>query len=64
MNNEWLYVFDYTIGQIYEIKLKAEDADKEAEDILTAFNLDIDNCLVMFTAEKCKIKNITKQRDE
>lgn len=63
-NNEYAYVFDYTVGEIYEIKLKAEDADKEVEDILIAFNLSIDNCYVMFTEQKCKIKNITRQRNE
>ena len=64
MNEEYLYIFDYDDCQIYEIKLKEEDSEKSTDDILRAFNMNIDNCSVMFSNSKCKIKNITKQRDE
>lgn len=64
MNEEYLYIFDYDDCQIYEIKLKEEDSEKSTDDILRAFNMNIDNCSVMFSNSKRKIKNITKQRDE
>lgn len=64
MNEEYLYIFDYDNCQIYEIKLKEEDSEKSTDDILRAFNMNIDNCSVMFVNSKRKIKNITKQRDE
>lgn len=55
---DYLYIFDYTTVSITEIELSDEDKELEAEDILSKYNFDSDNCAWMFSPNKLEIDTI------
>lgn len=57
-NFGYCYVFDYSVGEIYEIKLDEQDDENQTEDILDRRGLNINNCYVMFTENKLSVKPI------
>lgn len=62
MNNvkEYAYIFDYTVGSIYEAELTDETTNLESEDFLDYYGLDISNCYVMFSSKKLEIETLEK----
>lgn len=58
---EFLYALDYGSSSIYEIIVNEEvDLGEEStEEILKKHGLDIDSCVVMWSAEKLSIKTLT-----
>ena len=60
-NREYAYIFDYTCSGIYEVELNDETYDLDIEALLDYYNLNIDNCCVMFSDKKLEIETLTKE---
>ena len=60
-NREYVYIFDYTYGGIYEAELNDETRDLDTDALLDYYNLNIDNCCVMFSDKKLEIETLTKE---
>lgn len=60
-NREYAYIFDYTCGGIYEAELNDETRDLDTDALLDYYNLNIDNCCVMFSDKKLEIETLTKE---
>lgn len=60
-NREYAYIFDYTCGGIYEAELNDETCDLDTDALLDYYNLNIDNCCVMFSDKKLEIETLTKE---
>lgn len=56
---QYLYVFDYCVGAIYEIKTNNSDIEF-VEDILTQYGLKESNCNWMVSDHKLEIETIDK----
>lgn len=62
MNNGYIYIMDYSDSTICEIKIEDEDIDKNIEEIIKPYGLDIDTCTYMYTQDK--IDNIIELHKE
>lgn len=60
----YCYVFDYSVGKIYEIELDEQDNTKQEEDILDRRGLKLNDCYVMFTNDKLSVEPIKLKDDE
>lgn len=57
---EYAYIFDYSCSEIYEVKLNEDTNDLDTERLLIQYNLNPDECYVMYSLIKLKIKPLTK----
>lgn len=60
-NREYVYIFDYTCSGIYEAELNDETRDLDTDALLDYYNLNIDNCCVMFSDKKLEIETLIKE---
>ena len=66
MSYNYLYVLDYSQGEIYEIKLDEIDKQKmdndnlDVEELLDEYGLNIDNCHYLFINNKLELNCINK----
>ena len=58
--HRYLYVFDYSTPNIYEIKLEKYHSEMYAHEILHEHGLDDDECSWMFTDKPLSIQTINK----
>lgn len=57
---EYVYIIDYSCSEIYEVKLNEYTNDLDTEKLLIYYNLNPDECYVMYSQRKIKIKPLTK----
>lgn len=53
---EYLYVFDYTTGSIYQIDVSGDE--REAEEIISSKGLKSDDCLFMYSEKELTIEKL------
>lgn len=53
---EYLYVFDYTTGSIYQIDISGDE--REAEEIIGSKGLRSDDCLFMYSGKELTIEKL------
>ena len=60
ITKEYAYIFDYWSCSIYEIELNKETKNLDSDELLAYYNLNIDECYVMFSSKKLEIEQLTK----
>ena len=57
---KYLYVFDYCVCGIYQIKVPNTEEDIDVEQLLREHGINIDNCSYMFSNDELCIQFIDK----
>lgn len=55
---EYVYVLSFSTNEVLEIGITKEDSNLTTEELLDKYNLDIDNCLVMYNSYRLKLKTL------
>lgn len=53
---EYLYVFDYSTHNIYQIDVTGDERD--SEEILNSYGLDLDDCYFMYSEKELTIQKL------
>lgn len=56
----YVYIIDYNASAIYEVELNKDTNDLDAEELLNYYDLNDDECYVIYSHRKIKIKPLTK----
>lgn len=55
---EYVYILSFSTNEVLEIGITKEDSDLTTEELLNKYDLDIDNCLVMYNSYRLKLKTL------
>lgn len=55
---EYIYILSFGTNEILEIGITKEDSNLTTEELLDKYDLDIDNCLVMYNSYRLKLKTL------
>lgn len=55
---EYIYILSFGTNEVLEIGITEEDSNLTTEELLDKYNLDIDNCLVMYNSYRLKLKTL------
>ena len=55
---EYLYILSFSTNEVLEIGITKEDSNLTTEELLDKYDLDIDNCLVMYNSYRLKLKTL------
>ena len=55
---EYVYILSFGTNEVLEIGVTEEDSNLTTEELLDKYNLDIDNCLVMYNSYRLKLKTL------
>lgn len=55
---EYIYILSFGTNEILEIGITKEDSDLTTEELLDKYDLDIENCLVMYNSYRLKLKTL------
>lgn len=55
---EYIYILSFDTNEVLEIGITKEDSNLTTEELLDKYNLDIDNCLVMYNSYRLKLKTL------
>nr|DAR58544.1 MAG TPA: hypothetical protein [Crassvirales sp.] len=55
---EYIYILSFGTNEVLEIGITEEDSNLTTEELLDKYDLDIDNCLVMYNSYRLKLKTL------
>lgn len=55
---EYIYILSFGTNEVLEIGITKEDSNLTTEELLDKYDLDIDNCLVMYNSYRLKLKTL------
>ena len=55
---ESIYIFSFGTNEVLEIGITKEYTNLTTEELLDKYDLDIDNCLVMYNSYRLKLKTL------
>lgn len=55
---EYIYILSFSTNEVLEIGITKEDSNLTTEELLDKYDLDIDNCLVMYNSYRLKLKTL------
>lgn len=55
---EYIYILSFSTNEVLEIGITEEDSNLTTEELLDKYDLDIDNCLVMYNNYRLKLKTL------
>ena len=55
---EYIYSLSFSTNEVLEIGITKEDSNLTTEELLDKYDLDIDNCLVMYNSYRLKLKTL------
>lgn len=55
---EYVYILSFSTNEVLEIGITKEDSNLTTEELLDKYDLDIDNCLVMYNSYRLKLKTL------
>ena len=55
---EYVYILSFVTNEVLEIGITKEDSNLTTEELLDKYDLDIDNCLVMYNSYRLKLKTL------
>lgn len=55
---EYIYILSFVTNEVLEIGITKEDSNLTTEELLDKYDLDIDNCLVMYNSYRLKLKTL------
>ena len=55
---EYIYILSFGTNEVLEIDITKEDSNLTTEELLDKYDLDIDNCLVMYNSYRLKLKTL------
>ena len=55
---EYIYILSFVTNEVLEIGITEEDSNLTTEELLDKYDLDIDNCLVMYNSYRLKLKTL------
>lgn len=55
---EYVYILSFGTNEVLEIGITKEDSNLTTEELLDKYDLDIDNCLVMYNSYRLKLKTL------
>lgn len=55
---EYIYILSFCTNEVLEIGITKEDSNLTTEELLDKYDLDIDNCLVMYNSYRLKLKTL------
>lgn len=54
----YIYILSFGTNEVLEIGITKEDSNLTTEELLDKYDLDIDNCLVMYNSYRLKLKTL------
>ena len=55
---QYIYILSFGTNEVLEIGITEEDSNVTTEELLDKYDLDIDNCLVMYNSYRLKLKTL------
>lgn len=55
---EYIYILSFSTNEVLEIGITKEDSNLTTEELLDKYDLDINNCLVMYNSYRLKLKTL------
>lgn len=55
---EYLYILSFSTNEVLEIGITKENSNLTTKELLDKYNLDINNCLVMYNSYRLKLKTL------
>lgn len=55
---EYIYILSFGTNEVLEIGITEEDSNLTTEELLDKYDLDIDDCLVMYNSYRLKLKTL------
>ena len=55
---QYIYILSFGTNEVLEIGITEEDSNLTTEELLDKYDLDIDNCLVMYNSYRLKLKTL------
>lgn len=55
---KYIYILSFSTNEVLEIGITEEDSNLTTEELLDKYDLDIDNCLVMYNSYRLKLKTL------
>lgn len=55
---EYIYILSFGTNEVLKIGITKEDSNLTTEELLDKYDLDIDNCLVMYNSYRLKLKTL------
>lgn len=55
---EYIYILSFGTNEVLEIGITEEDSNLTTEELLDKYDLDIDNCLVIYNSYRLKLKTL------
>lgn len=55
---EYIYILSFGTNEVLEIGITEKDSNLTTEELLDKYDLDIDNCLVMYNSYRLKLKTL------
>lgn len=59
---EYIYILSFGTNEVLEIGITEEDSNLTTEELLDKYDLDIDNCLVMYNSYRLKLKTLNTDK--
>lgn len=59
---EYVYILSFGTNEVLEIGVTEEDSNLTTEELLDKYNLDIDNCLVMYNSYRLNLKTLNADK--
>ena len=55
---EYIYILSFSTNEVLEIGITKEESNLTTKELLDKYDLDIDNCLVMYNSYRLKLKTL------
>lgn len=55
---EYVYILSFSTNEVLEIGITKEDSNLTTEELLDKYDLDINNCLIMYNSYRLKLKTL------
>lgn len=55
---EYIYILSFGTNEVLEIGITEEDSNLTTEELVDKYDLDIDNCLVIYNSYRLKLKTL------
>ena len=59
---EYVYILSFGTNEVLEIGVTEEDSNLTTEELLDKYNLDIDNCLIMYNSYRLNLKTLNADK--
>lgn len=59
---EYVYILSFGTNEVLEIGVTEEDSNLTTEELLDKYNLDIDDCLVMYNSYRLNLKTLNADK--